>query len=156
MKSTLCLLLLVGYLTVQSGCVNNTTLKTFDLENGRKIRVTTGWPDDLLPIYYEMSNKDGLITRCFILQESPESSAVSKLRFKVLRDKSDQVFVLMQDEPETGSLAILDFSTNFRFPCCSNDNGQECINKRNNLAELLERDNPGLRIERLTVPQPQP
>lgn len=133
-------------------CVSNLTLEQFDLGNGRQVKVVTGSPDSLLPIYYEMYIDNVMVQQCFISQESTNYNDVKKLRFKVFSDKSKNIFALMQESPETDFLAMFDFSTKFRYPCCSNDYGVECLSKYNQLGEILERDNPELKITRAEIP----
>ena len=149
-KTFFCLFLII--VSCLLSCVSNLTLKQFDLENGRQIKVVTGSPDSLLPVYYEMYIDDVMVQQCFISQESTNYIDVKKLRYKVLSDKSNNIFALIQESPETDFLAVFDFSTRFRYPCCNDDYGVECLNKYNQLAEILERDNPGLRLTRAKIP----
>lgn len=143
----------LAFLFALSSCVNNTTLHEFDLGQNRSIKITTGWIDNYVPIYYETYvNGEQTHNRFYLFSESPEYETIKKLRFNVIGDKSDQIFAVMQEAPDTGSLAFVDFSTGFRYPGCSNNHGAECINRRNQLAEILERDNPGLKLNRLEVP----
>lgn len=138
--------------SVLFSCTNNKTLETFQLGQERSLKVTTGWADNYLPIYYETYLNGELKQKCYLFSESPEYEAINKFRFKVFGDKSNQVFVLMLQQPETDALAIFDYSTGFKYPCCSNDHGIECKTKYNQLAEILERDNPGLKVKRKEIP----
>lgn len=150
--SCFCLLLLA--ITSLSACgSNNRELAAFDLGYKRAIKVTTGWADPNVPVLYETYEGNRLTQECVVFFESANVEIVNALRFKTFSDKSNQVFVLMQEAPETDALAIVDFSTRFKFPCCGNDNGAKCINQRNKLAELLERDNPGIKVDKLPLPE---
>lgn len=147
------LCLLFVSLVCSLSCVNNITLEKFDLERGRLLKVTTGSPNTHLPIFYEMYSDNVLVQKCFILQESTSYQDVKKLRFKVFSDKSRNIFALMQEEPEKGLLGIFDYSTGFRYPCCHNDYSADCLSKRNELAEIIERDNPELKLMRAKIPE---
>lgn len=135
-----------------SACTNNITLEKFDLGNGRFIKVTTGTVDNGLPIYYEMYSNDVLIQKCYIYTKSSDNEELQKLKFKLLNDKSKNIFLLMQEEPEKEQVAVVEFTSGFRYPCCSNDHGAHCKTEYNRLVDLLEQDNPELKLERLLVP----
>ena len=107
--------------------------------------------DNGLPVYYEMHGNGKLIQKCFISVGSSDNQELEKLSFDVSGDRSKNVFALIRKTPQTDIVAIVDFSDNFRYPCCSNDHGLKCKSRYNQLAEVLEGDNPGLIIERFKV-----
>jgi hypothetical protein len=123
-------------------------LASFDLGNERIIKVVTGdfdMNDEYLPILYELNINGKVVEKSFLYSESFDRDEVNKHRFSVARDKSNQMFLLLEISPETGKLyysASFDLSIGFRSAHCGLD--RYCNEKAKEIWNTVKNDNSEL------------
>jgi hypothetical protein len=148
-KSTICCVLVFVFFSF-SACNDNLTLDAFDLGNGRRIRVRTARHKDFLTINYELYINASLIEESYLRNADPNK--FRKYKFEMLGDKTNNIFVLMQTAPEQETLALLDFSTGFKYPGCVGVKGwSDCKAEYNRLVDVLEQDNPGWKLYKYSI-----
>jgi hypothetical protein len=125
-------------------------LDGFDLRNGRRIKVVTAYHKDILTINYELYENNVLTRKSYLRNADPDN--FRKWKFELLGDKTNNIFVLLQISPEQETLALLDFSTGFKYPGCDGrTGGADCRLEYNRLVDRLEQDNPGLKLHKYNI-----
>lgn len=165
-------LALLAAAVVVTSCYNNKNLASFDLGEGRQIKIYTGWADPNLPIYVELfADGKSVDKKVFDYEERLDTFALNKYKYDLLSDSSRKVFVVVQTVPERGTWPVIafDFSADFGYPVCPGNqcldcwggtcptNNRECFTKFNQLLEVIESENPGTELKPIEFdPTPHP